>query len=321
MDSDLPFLQQLRGFMATRWYIAGRAELIAHGFPWTSRSWVRGGRLITVVRGVYLFGRDIETREAAWRVALVAAGQGSVLAGRTACEIWGMVSSEDRIPRLIEAIRHQGDPARLRGLSPAMKGTLIRIYRRQLEPSEIRRKAGFELTSPVRSLIDFAVHASETEVLFAFLEACRLQLFNRSDVDDCFKRVAGRRGATKLNPLLALWVPELVRIRSVLEGLFLLAWVEAGQVMPQVNVKIHGFEVDFYWPAFGVVLELDGNAFHSDPVARRRDVEKMRALEARGLRVIRITFKEMWETPKLVVHRVVAVLMEAKREKLAIIAN
>ncbi len=202
-----------------------------------------------------------------------------------------------------------------------MKGTRIEIYRRNLEPHEVCRKAGFALTSPVRSLIDFAVHATETEVLFAFLEACRLRLFNRRDADECFKLVAGRRGAVKIRPLLALWVPELRRIRSVLEGLFLLAWVEAGHVMPRVNVKIHGFEVDFYWPAFGVVLEVDGDAFHSDPVARRRDVEKMRAVEAHGLRVIRITYKEMWDTPKLVVQRVLTVLTEAKREKLAAIAN
>lgn len=285
------------------------------------RSWLRRGRLITVLRGVYSYGRDIETREAAWRAAIVAAGEGAVLAGRSACEMWGMVEIRSRIPKLIEVIRPNGDPARLRGLSPAMKGTSIRIARRVLWRSELRRKAGFLVTSPARSLIDFAVEATETEVLFAFLEACRLRLFGRSDVDYCYQRIVGRRGASKLRPLLALWVPELNRIRSVLEGLFLLAWVATRNVMPLVNVKVHGFEVDFYWPAFGIVVEVDGNAFHSDPIARGRDLKKMQALEAQGLRVIRFTYKEIWENPKLVVQRVMALIDEVKKEKLATIAN
>lgn len=49
----------------------------------------------------------------------------------------------------------------------------------------------------------------------------------------------------KLNPLLASWVPELDQIRSVLEGLFLLAWLKTGRPMPLVNVRVASFgEVD-----------------------------------------------------------------------------
>ena len=215
--------------MAPRRFVAGRAELIAQGFrPTRIRSWLRVGRLVPVIRGVYSYGRDVETPEGAWRAALAAAGPKSVLTGRSACELWGLVARRSRIPRLIEVIRPYGEQALLRGLSPAMRNTGIRIASRALTRSEVRQKAGLALTSPARSLIDLAVHATATEVRFAFLEACRLGLFNRRDVDYCFKRISGRRGATKLRPLLSLWVPELGRTRSVLEGLFLLAWVEPG---------------------------------------------------------------------------------------------
>jgi very-short-patch-repair endonuclease len=316
MESHPIPLEKLRLFMATQWYVAGRAELVARGFSLTMiRSWLRTGRLIAVIRGVYSYGRDIETPEAAWKASLIAAGQDAVLAGRSACELWGLVRPTGGIPRLIEVIRPGGCPISLNGISPAMRRTRIRIFRRELDGKEIRRKAGIRVTSPARALIDFAAFAPATQVKFAFLEACRLKLFGRRDVDYCFRKIAGRRGAGKLRPLLASWVPELSRTRSVLEGLFLLEWVGTRLEMPKVNVRIHGFEVDFYWPALGIVVELDGAAFHSDFIARQRDEVKTKALQAQGLIVIRISFREMMDDPAQAIRRVAAALAGRRKSE------
>ena len=38
--------------------------------------------------------------------------------------------------------------------------------------------------------------------------------------------------------------------------------------MPEVNVKVLGREVDCLWRRLGVILELDGNEFHSDPLRK-----------------------------------------------------
>jgi len=162
-----------------------------------------------------------------------------------------------------------------------------------------------------RSLIDFAAEADATAVRFAFLEACRLRLFARRDVEYCFRRIEGRRGATRLRPLLALWIPELLRIRSVLEGLFLLAWVALDPRVPLVNVKVCGYEVDCYWPEQGLVVELDGGAFHSDPLARARDAAKDRVLRDAGLRVRRFDYDTVRDAPEPVVHEVKRVLDSA----------
>ncbi len=178
------------------------------------------------------------------------------------------------------------------------------MVQRQFEPGDVRLRDGLEILRPTLALIDFAVNAPETEVRFAFLELCRLGYFNERDVEFCIRRAVGRRGSSKLKPLLGLWVTELERIRSVLEGLFLLAWVEAHEEMPEVNVKVHGFEVDLLWRKQGVVLELDGDAFHSDPIARKRDLRKQRFLESKGLRVIRVTWKEFMADPAGVVRRI-----------------
>lgn len=302
-------MEKLRHYMAARGFIAGRSDLIEAGFsPTRIKNWHQGDRLVQVIRGVYSLGRDIEAREAALRAALAAAGPGSALTGQSACEQWGLIKRGQGIPRYVEVATKRGNSRRLRGSSPAMVNTEVRVVKRTLGSGDLRERDGIVLTRPALALIDFSARASEREVRFAFLEACRLKLFNERDLKFCFRRLVGRRGARKLRPFLALWVPELARIRSVLEGWFLIEWVERGFPVPQVNAKVAGFEVDMYWPEQGVVLELDGGAFHRGTVQQRIDLEKQLALEALGLIVIRATYREFEENPDAVVERVATAL-------------
>ncbi len=50
--------------------------------------------------------------------------------------------------------------------------------------------------------------------------------------------------------------------------------------------------VDLYWPDRRLVIELDGAAFHSSPVAVERDKRRDRRLRTLGLDVIRITWRQ-----------------------------
>ncbi|MBN8871081.1 MAG: DUF559 domain-containing protein [Solirubrobacterales bacterium] len=300
-------LRRLYGFMSRHRFVAHRDELTGIGFGWRQiDSWIRNGRLIRVLRSVYAYGRDIESRDAAWRAATLAAGEGSALIGRSACEKWGMVTPPNGIPTVVEVGAPLGQAKHLRGRSPALRHTVVQVVRRCFEPGDIRQVDEVPVTNPALALIDFAMNASDREVRFAFLEACRLKLFGKPDLEYCHLRLRGRRGARKLRPYLALWVPELNRIRSVLEGWFLLVWVRRKLETPQVNVKVFGKEVDFYWPEYRLVLELDGDAFHSDPVQKQIDLEKQRFLESQGMTVLRATYKEFAADPDGVVDRVLA---------------
>lgn len=308
-EPSLDQLRRLYRFMSTRRFVASRDELITEGFSLSRiRNWIRGGRLIKVFRAVYCFGRDLETPEAIRRAALLAAGSGSALIGRSACESWGIVRTRPGLPRVIEVGMNSGRARTLPGLSPALRRTCVKIFRRNLEPGDLREKDGLALARAALALIDFAANATVRDVRFAFLEACRLQLFTELDLKYCYTRAFGRRGVRKLKPYLDLWVPELLLIRSVLEGWFLLEWVDRKLPMPKVNEKIFGREVDMYWARYGVVLELDGDAFHSDPAQKKLDLEKQRYLESRGLIVLRITFKEFEANPSAAIARVLAEL-------------
>lgn len=296
---------RLRRFMAMRRFVASRQELLHEGFSGSRiKNWIRSKRLVRLFQGVYSFGRDIETRESAWGAALLIAGPDAALTGRSALELWGAVKPRRTIPSEIRVTTPAERRGTHRGLSPALKNTLVRVVKRPFQPGDVRRKDGLPVLRPPLALIEFAGSASKSDVTFAFLELCRLRLFGKSDVAFCFSRMVNRPGALRLKPLLGLWAPELNRIRSVFEGLFLLAWLKRGLRMPKVNVKVFGWEVDFFWPWAGVLLELDGDAFHSDPIARARDLEKTRFLESKGLRVIRITWKEFMADPEGVVERI-----------------
>lgn len=288
--------------MAPRHFVAGREELVRAGFG-ASRvdNLIRSGRLIGVLRSVYSYGRDIETRPAAFRAALLAAGEGSVLIGESSCESWQMIQPRPGLPLRIHVGSPVGQARILRGLSPALRDTRVKVVLRKFERDDICERDGLAAANPILALTELALTASDSGVRFAFLEGCRLKLVTGQTIEDCYPKLEGRRGAKKLRPYLALWAPELLRIRSVLEGWFILVWVNRGLPMPQVNVRVFGREVDLYWPELDLVLELDGDSFHSDPAQKRIDAEKQRYLEARGLTVRRLTSGQFAADPEGVV--------------------
>lgn len=305
--SELASKDQLRllyGFMAPRHFVAGREELTSAGFS-ASRvdNWIRNGRLIGVLRSVYSYGRDIETRPAALRAALLAAGEGSVLTGQSSCELWGMIKARPGLPFRIHVGSPNGQARILRGLSPALRDTRVKVIVREFERDDISERDALVMTNPILALTEYALDAPSNGIRFAFLEGCRLNLVNGQTIEDYYPKIEGRRGAKKLRPYLTLWVPELLRIRSVLEGWFILVWVNRGLPMPQVNEKVFGREVDLYWPALNLVLELDGDSFHGDPAQKRIDAEKQRYLESRGLTVRRLTFRQFASDPEAVVSQ------------------
>jgi very-short-patch-repair endonuclease len=80
---------------------------------------------------------------------------------------------------------------------------------------------------------------------------------------------------------------------------------------PRVNVRVHGYSVDFYWPAARVVVEVQGYKFHSGRAAFERDARKGATLNAAGLTVSYVTWRQMEDEPYAVVARVAQALARA----------
>jgi very-short-patch-repair endonuclease len=78
---------------------------------------------------------------------------------------------------------------------------------------------------------------------------------------------------------------------------------QAGLPAPQSNVRVHGYEVDMYWPAHRLVVEFDGWNTHSSRTAFESDRLKDAVLQLAGERVIRVTGRQLERRPHELVAR------------------
>jgi very-short-patch-repair endonuclease len=78
--------------------------------------------------------------------------------------------------------------------------------------------------------------------------------------------------------------------RSELEERFLELVRQAGLPPPAVNAVVAGLEVDAFWPAQRLVVELDGYAHHRGRVSFERDHERELILAAAGFERLRFTW-------------------------------
>ena len=70
---------------------------------------------------------------------------------------------------------------------------------------------------------------------------------------------------------------------------------DAGLPTPETNVRVAGYEVDVLWRDAKLVVEIDGYEFHSSRRSFELDRRKQSALAAAGLRVARVTWRQLAE--------------------------
>lgn len=71
---------------------------------------------------------------------------------------------------------------------------------------------------------------------------------------------------------------------------------------------MNGFEVDFYWPDLGLVVETDGLTYHWTPAAQARDRLRDQAHTAAGLTPLRFTHAQIRYEPQHVEQLLAAVV-------------
>jgi very-short-patch-repair endonuclease len=64
---------------------------------------------------------------------------------------------------------------------------------------------------------------------------------------------------------------------------------------------VHGYEVDFHWPAAKLIVETDGARTHATAIAFERDRQRDLDLKLAGWEVIRITWRQLRDQPERVV--------------------
>lgn len=253
---------------------------------------VRRGLLRPVHRGVYRVG-PIVGRYQAEMAAVLACGPEAALSDRTAGALWGIVSSKQEAPM------HVMGPRSLR-----RPGSGIIVHRRGALPAdEVTQRHGLPLTTPARTLIDLAAELGPYQLERALAGALRRELVVVEAIDALMLRHPGRPGYRNLRSLLDDAAGPTFT-RSEAEARFLALMRKGGVERPRTNTVVNGLEVDFFWPDNGVVVEVDGFAFHANRGAFEDDRGRGTLLAAEGHVVLRFTWRQMVDQPEKVLARV-----------------
>ena len=75
----------------------------------------------------------------------------------------------------------------------------------------------------------------------------------------------------------------------------------AGFPVPLTKHRVLGYEVDFYFPDLGLIVETDGLRYHRTPAQQARMVKRDQTHVAAGFRVLRFTHWQIAHAPNEVV--------------------
>jgi very-short-patch-repair endonuclease len=255
-----------------------RSQLLELGF---SREKIRhklaSGRLHPVFRGVYAVGRPHDTREAMWMAAVLRCGDGAALSNFAAAGHWGFRPYGGR---LIEVTVPAHRQIRERGIWTHRS--------RHLGPDDVTERDGIPITTVVRTLIDIAPRLALKQRERAINEADRLELVDPESLRQAIANDPRRlHHANVLRETLDR--RTFTKTRSELERIFLRLVRTAGLPRPLTNQAVNGFEVDFYWPKLGLVVEADGLRYHRTPAQQAADLVRDHTHAARNLTTLRFT--------------------------------
>jgi very-short-patch-repair endonuclease len=280
--------------------VISRRQLLALGLGSAAIHYrVQLGRLHRVHRGVYAVGHRLLSTRGAWMAAVLAAGDGAVLSHRSAAALHQIRATS----RSAVDVTRPTSGGRRRGID---------IHRARLTRAEKMEIDGIPVTTVARTLLDLCDVLPQAAVHRAFNEAEYLGLLDVTALSAVLTNHNGRTGTGALRQLVTDPSPPKGRARSNLERTMLTLCKRARIPAPEVNRHVHAGdrleEVDFLWRDNRLIVEVDGWAGHRTRKAFERDRRKDAALTVAGYRVVRFTWRQLTETPDLVVHTLRALL-------------
>jgi very-short-patch-repair endonuclease/predicted transcriptional regulator of viral defense system len=241
---------------------------------------IEAGWLVRLHQGVYAVGHTALTPKSHLLAAVYAGGRGALASHRAAGGLW--------------VVLRGAQPIEVTAPTPRTARQGIVLHRsRCIDPEDRAVIDGIPVTSLARTLVDLADVLLERRLADAVHEAEVRQLFDMRTVERVLDRLPGRKGRHRLRRVLAAYRDVQPFTRSEAERRVLELCETHGLPRPQVNVGIAGYEVDFYWPEAKLVLEFDGAATHLTRRAFRADRARDRALAARGIHVVRATWRDL----------------------------
>jgi len=216
--------------------------------------------------------------------AVLACRDEAALSHRSAAALWG-IGTEMR-GRIDVIVRRRGMVRR-----PGIKAR----NRPSLRAAELVERDGIPVTSVVQTLVDLATELPTGRLERAVNDADKRDLI---DTEALRAALAKRSGEPGVKRLVALLDRRTFRLSDdELERFFRPLATSAGVPVELTKARVNGFEVDFYWPSLGLVVETDGLRYHRTPAEQARDRVRDQAHTAAGLTALRFTHDQVRYEP------------------------
>jgi hypothetical protein len=228
------------------------------------------------MRGVYAVGWPHLTDERRWTAAVLACGPNAALSHRSAAALWRI--GKERPGQIDVSIarrcRHRRTGVRA-------------MSRPSLQSRDFTTRSHIRVTCPARTLLDLATESPKRTLERLVNEADKRGLIDPETLRAALETYAGEPGVRPLRALLDRHT--FLLSDSELEVLFRPIAAAAGLPQPQTKAAVNGFEVDFFWPELGLVVETDGLQYHRTSITQTRDRLRDQTHAAAGLIPLRFT--------------------------------
>jgi very-short-patch-repair endonuclease len=242
------------------------------------------GRLYSIRRGVYAVGRPTLTPHGRWMAAVLACGNGAVLSHSSAAALWRIgYEQRGQVELSLPSQSHREVPG-------------LRIHRRpSLRSCDLTTRLDIPVTTPTQTLIDMALRLDRRGVERMINEADKYDLAHPPGLRKALELRTGEPGVACLRNILDRRTFRLTN--EELERRFLPLARQAGLSVPRTGQWVNNFEVDFFWPDLGLVVETDGLRYHRTPAEQGRDRLRDQTHTAAGLIPLRFTHEQVRYEP------------------------
>lgn len=232
--------------------------------------------------------------------AVLAGGNGAALSHRSAAALWEIgeeaawidISVRRRCELRSPGIRFRGRPS--------------------LAPDRLVLRDDIPVTAPAQTLVDLATELDSVALERTVNDADKRNLIDPEALREDLTRFGGEPGVRPLRHLLDKLFFRLSD--SDLEIYFRRIVKTAKLPIPLTKQRVNKFEVDFFWPALGLVVETDGLRYHRTPTAQLRDARRDRAHVMAGMTPLRFTHYEVrYEPSRVRAELVKTIAMLGKR--------
>lgn len=271
------------------------------------RSLLRSGDLVRMRYGVYAtraavaWAMDDPGRRHALEVLAVttSVGRDSVASHHSAALIHGL----DLLTPVPQGVVTLTRPLTRRSCRPRADG--IFFHSAALPSEHVTKCWGIPVTAVSRTVVDLARALPFVDGVVVADSALRLGKTSTPDLARVADSCGQWPGVARARRVVGF---ADGRAESVLESCARAVFDERGLEAPDLQVVFRGegfvFRGDFYWARHRTIAEADGMAKYEDPERARDQIRRDRLLRDAGYKVVHFTWRELFETPEVVITRI-----------------